>query len=59
MKKLIAAILAVIMLAGLTACISEDPGKLLADDTKLTIGEYLYKTDYIGKIFGWLASLFK
>ena len=27
MKKLIAAILAVIMLAGLTACISEDPGK--------------------------------
>ena len=31
----------------------------LSDDTKLTIGEYLYKTDYIGKIFGWLASLFK
>jgi hypothetical protein len=46
MKKLIAAILAVIMLAGLTACISEDPGKLLADDTKLSAKEKEQRAEY-------------
>ena len=30
----------------------------LNDDSVLTIGEYLYKTDYISMFFGWLASLF-
>ncbi len=57
MKKLIAAILAVVMLAGLTACISEDPGKLLTDDTKLSAKEKeqraeYYKTWASGEDFG-------
>ena len=30
----------------------------LQDDDVLTLGEYLYKTDYISMFFGWLASLF-
>ena len=30
----------------------------LNDDSKLTLGEFLYKTDYVSMFFGWLASLF-
>lgn len=31
---------------------------LLEDDTQLTLGEFLYKTDYVSMFFSWLASLF-